>query len=85
VDYIQLRHHSVQWPSFAEAIVSFRYHTREGLRGHVSYRGGQCAWSLVVKLFGWSFISLLNYFQGSFGHNTDKILTTNEFRDSAFG
>jgi hypothetical protein len=58
VDYIQLRQHSVQWPSFAKATVSFRYHTCEGFRGHISYRGGHCAWNLVIKLVGW----LVNHF-----------------------
>jgi hypothetical protein len=58
VDYIQLRQHNVQWPSFAKAIVSFRCHTCEGLRGHISYRGGHRAWSLVIKLVG----RLVNYF-----------------------
>lgn len=24
----------------------------EGLRGHISYRGGHCTWSLVNKLVG---------------------------------
>ena len=85
VDCIQLRQHSVKWLSFAKTIVSFRYHTCEEIRGHIGYRGGQYAWNLVIKLFGWLIILLLNWFQGSFGHNTDKILITNEIRDRAFG
>jgi len=52
VDYIQLGQHSVQWPSFAKEIVSFWYHTCEGLRVFVSYRGGHCTWSLVIRLVG---------------------------------
>ena len=45
VDYIQLRQHSVQWSSFDKEVVSFRYHTYEGLCVHISYSGGHCAWS----------------------------------------
>ena len=82
VDYIHLGQYSVQWPSFVKERASFWYHKCEGLHGHISYRGGHCAWSLVIKLVGWLIILLLSYFQSSFGHNTDKTLITNEFRDS---
>jgi hypothetical protein len=60
VDYIQLRQHSVQWPSFAKTIVNFRYHICEGLCDYISYRGGRCAWILIIKLVGWLIILLLS-------------------------
>lgn len=44
VDYIHLGQYSVQWPSFVKEIASFWYHKCEGLHGHISYRGGHCAW-----------------------------------------